>query len=104
MDDFHRGLCSGHNAIRNTTHKILRGGYYWLSIFLDAHMFLRLFQPFQLLMGQKNMETIHLYLVIVELPFQKWSIHFIREFKDNSNNGHNVDILTDKRQHVCACH
>jgi hypothetical protein len=29
MDEFHKGLCGGHHATRTTTHKILRGGYYW---------------------------------------------------------------------------
>jgi hypothetical protein len=31
------GYCGGHFAARTTTHKILRAGYYWPTIFFDMH-------------------------------------------------------------------
>jgi hypothetical protein len=45
VDEFHKGLCGGHHSARTTTHKILRGGYYWPTIVLDVHKFVRESQP-----------------------------------------------------------
>lgn len=39
MDEFHKGLCGGKYAARKTTHKTLRGSYYWPTIFIDVHKF-----------------------------------------------------------------
>jgi hypothetical protein len=33
--EFHSGLCGGHHFWRATTHKILRAGYYWPTVFTD---------------------------------------------------------------------
>ena len=37
MKEFHEGICGGHFAPTTTTHKIIRVGFYWLSIFKDAY-------------------------------------------------------------------
>jgi hypothetical protein len=37
----HAGHCGGHFAARTTTHKILRAGYYWPTIFSDTHQYVR---------------------------------------------------------------
>jgi len=34
--EFHSGLCGGHHFWRATTHKILRAGYYWPTVFTDV--------------------------------------------------------------------
>jgi hypothetical protein len=36
MAEFHNGLCGGHHFWRATTHKILRAGYYWPTVFTDV--------------------------------------------------------------------
>ena len=46
-DEFHGGFCGGHFAARTTTHKILRAGYYWPTIFSDVHQFVRKCEPCQ---------------------------------------------------------
>jgi len=48
VDEFYVGFCVGHYAAKTTTHKILREGYYWPTIFLDVHQFVRKFEPCQL--------------------------------------------------------
>lgn len=52
MDDFHGGFCHGHFAARTTTHKILRAGYYWPTIFSDVHQFVRKCEHCQLFTGK----------------------------------------------------
>ncbi|KAH9291611.1 hypothetical protein KI387_043205, partial [Taxus chinensis] len=36
IDDFHGGVCGGNFAGRVTTHKILRAGYWWPTLFKDT--------------------------------------------------------------------
>jgi hypothetical protein len=45
VDEFHAGFCGGHYATKTTTHKILRAGYYWPTIFSDVHQFVRKCEP-----------------------------------------------------------
>ena len=35
--DIHDGLASGHFTGETTAHKVLRAGYYWPTLFKDAH-------------------------------------------------------------------
>jgi hypothetical protein len=39
--DSHSGFCGGHFAVKTTVHKILKAGYYWLTIFSDVHKMVR---------------------------------------------------------------
>lgn len=41
ISEFHSGFCGGHYAAKTTTHKILRAGYFWPSIFADVHKYVR---------------------------------------------------------------
>jgi hypothetical protein len=37
LKELHSGFCGGHFAACTTSHKILRDGYYWPSLFSDTH-------------------------------------------------------------------
>jgi hypothetical protein len=37
IQEFHRGDCGGHHYWKTTTHKVLRVGYYWPTIFVDVY-------------------------------------------------------------------
>jgi hypothetical protein len=39
--EFHEGICGGHFSPTRTTHKIIRAGFYWTSIFRDSYATLR---------------------------------------------------------------
>jgi hypothetical protein len=41
IKEFHEGICGGHFAPTATTHKIIRAGYYWPSIFKDSYAMVR---------------------------------------------------------------
>jgi hypothetical protein len=94
MDQFHKGICGGHHTTRTTTHKILRGGYYWSTIFSDVHKFVISSHPCQLFIGKYKLADIPLQPVVVEAPFQQWGLDFIGEFKDNSINGYKSILMS----------
>ena len=37
MQEFHKGDCGGHLYWNGTTHKILRDGFYWPTLFSDTY-------------------------------------------------------------------
>jgi hypothetical protein len=87
VDEFHVEFCE-HFAAKTTTHKILREGYYWPTIFLDVHQFVRKCEPCQLFTEKQKLTALPLQPVVVEAPFHQWGLDFIGKFKDNSSNGY----------------
>ena len=45
INEFHKGMCRGHHAWRETTYKILRDGYYWPKLFTDVNVKVRACNP-----------------------------------------------------------
>eukprot|EP00253_Pinus_taeda_P023544 PITA_23544 len=41
MHRFHSSICGGHHYWKTTTHRILRAGYYWPTLFSDVWSFVR---------------------------------------------------------------
>jgi hypothetical protein len=39
LKELHSGVCGGHFSARTTAHKIMRTGYYWPTLFRDAHSY-----------------------------------------------------------------
>jgi transposase InsO family protein len=96
MDEFHGGFCGGHFVAKTTTHKIVRVGYYWPTIFSDVHHLVWKCDPCHLFTGKKKLVAIPLQPMVVEAPFQQWGLDFIRKFNNNSSNGFSwVLIATD---------
>jgi hypothetical protein len=60
VDEFHPGFCGGHYAAKSTTHKTLRAGYYWPTIFLYIHQFVRKCEPCRLFARKKQLATLPL--------------------------------------------
>jgi hypothetical protein len=55
--DFHSGFCGGNSATKTTTHKIIRAGYYWPTIFSDVHKMVRGCQQCHLFIGKQKLEA-----------------------------------------------
>ena len=52
--ELHDGLTSGHFSGEATTHKVLRAGYYWPTLFKDAHAHARKCQICQVNAGRER--------------------------------------------------
>ncbi|KAH9316453.1 hypothetical protein KI387_025080, partial [Taxus chinensis] len=98
--DFHGGVCGGHFAGRFTTHKILRVGYWWPTLFKDATFLVRRCESCQHFSGRmKASGSLPLQPVSIEAPFKQWGIEFIGDISDPSSAGHKwiivaIDYLT----------
>eukprot|EP00253_Pinus_taeda_P029220 PITA_29220 len=93
MKEIPAGYCGGHYAARTATHKILRVGYYWSTIFCDTLEFVKICQPCQFFAERQQLTAMPLRNVVVDVPFQQWGLDFIGEFKDNSSHKY-IRILT----------
>ena len=90
LEEFHSGFCGGHFAAKTTTHKILRAGYYWPTLFTDVHESVRNCQKCQLFTGKHKLVLLSLKPIVVQTPFQQWGLDFIGKFMDNSSNGYTL--------------
>jgi transposase InsO family protein len=99
MVGFHSGLCRGHHFWKTTTHKILRAGYYWPTLFTDVCREVRACIPCQSFSGKQQLKSLPLKPVVVSRPFQQWGLDFIGEIHPASSGKHRwiltaIDLFT----------
>lgn len=97
LTEMHNGVCGGHYSAKTTTDKIVRAGYYWPTLFKDAHEHVRRCDPCQKISSKLKYEgAFPLNLVIVEAPYVQWGIDFIGEIAEKSGRGHRwIIVATD---------
>jgi len=59
------------------TQKILRAGYYWLTLFRGVHADARKCKSFQVRIGREKRPAILLQPVPISRPFEQWGIYVI---------------------------
>jgi hypothetical protein len=93
LRELHDGPAGGHFVGDTTTHKILRDGYYWPTLFRDAHTYARNCKSCQMSTGREKREVVPLQLVTISRPFEKWGLDVIGEITPNYSKQHKY-ILT----------
>ena len=79
----HDGPVGGIFSRDTTTHKILRAGYYWPTLFKDAHAHVRKCDACQRGVGRQAKAIGTLKPVMIIEPFEQWGINIIREINPN---------------------
>jgi hypothetical protein len=93
LKELHDGPVGGHFVRETTTHKILRVGYYWPTLFRDAHAYARKCKSCQVSTGREKRAAIPLQPMTISRPFEQWGIDVIGEITPNSLKQHKY-ILT----------
>jgi hypothetical protein len=75
--ELHAGDVGGNFGGDTTSHKVLRAGYYWPTLFKDSHKLARKSVIFQKAAIQVKKVTFPLQPVIVDAPFQQWGLDII---------------------------
>ena len=92
----HDGPAGGHFSGDTIAHKILRVGYYWPTLFKDAHAYVRKCDTFQRISGRQAKTVGPLQPVIFSEQFEQWGIDIIGEINPNSSLQHKyILIATD---------
>lgn len=93
LEECHASTCGDHYSGETTTHKIVRAGYYWLSLFKDAYVFVRGCDKCQRAAGKLRNAPLPLNPVFLERPFAKWALDFVGPISPTSSGRH-AYILT----------
>eukprot|EP00253_Pinus_taeda_P036540 PITA_36540 len=76
MEDFHRGECGGHLFWKSIANKILRAGYYWLTLFADVYRMIKSCHKCQIFEGRQKLQPSPLKPIEMdphsEKLFMKW--------------------------------
>jgi hypothetical protein len=89
LQELHDGPAGGHFGGDTTTHKILHAGYYWPTLFKDAHEYVRKCKTCQTA-GRQRKPALPLQPVNIEQPFEQWGLDIIGEIIPHLQS--NIDI------------
>jgi hypothetical protein len=76
LNDFHIGACGGHLSGLETAQKILRAGYFWLTLIKDCIESVKKCHPCQVFSQKMRAHPAPMFLVITVGPFTKWGIDY----------------------------
>eukprot|EP00253_Pinus_taeda_P006011 PITA_06011 len=93
LQELHDGPAGGHFGADTTAHKVIHAGYYWPTLFRDAHEHVRKCPSCQTSSGRQKKSAFPLQPVNIEQPFEQWGLDIIGEITPNSSKQHKY-ILT----------
>ena len=76
----HSSTCGGHFAARKTADKIMQSGFYWPSIFKDAHHFYTECLQWQAVINISKRDEMPMRPILEVEIFDLWGIDFIGPF------------------------
>ena len=76
----HESACGGHFASQKTTIKVLQSGFYWPSLFIEAHQMFRECDRCQRLEKLSHRHMMPLNPILVVELFDVWGIYFMGPF------------------------
>lgn len=93
LQELHDGPAGGHFGGDTTTHKIPHAGYYWPTLFKDAHSCIRRCKICETTAGRQRKPALPLQPVNIDQPFEEWGLDVIGEIVPHSSKQHRY-ILT----------
>ena len=87
LEGCHLDSCGGHFAGDNTAWKALMAGYWWPTMFSNAHQFVRRCNPCQQIGCSTGTFAMPLVQILAQAPFEKWDIDFVGPNAPPSQNG-----------------
>eukprot|EP00253_Pinus_taeda_P029811 PITA_29811 len=93
LQELHDGPAGGHYAGDATTHKILRVGYYWPTLFKDSHSYVRKCQICQTTAWRQRKPSMPLQPVNIEQPFSQWCLDIIAVPLKTANSENIIEFI-----------
>jgi hypothetical protein len=94
LAELHSDDVGGHFGGDTTTHKVLRAGYYWPTLFKYAHTLARKCIICQKAAGRVKKVAFPLQPVTVDTPFQQWGLDIIGPINPPSSQQHKYILTT----------
>ncbi|XP_072060454.1 uncharacterized protein [Arachis hypogaea] len=80
LSEAHEGICGIHCGARSLARKVLRAGFYWLTIWDDSRQKVRSCDKCQKHSPMINMPAEHLHQAEVSWPFNRWGMDILGPF------------------------
>ena len=93
LEGCHLDSCGGHFAGDTTARKAMMAGYWWPTMFSDAHQYVRRCDPCQQTGRPTATSAMPLNPILAQAPFEKWGIDFVGPIAPASRNGQKRYIL-----------
>jgi hypothetical protein len=77
-----------HFSGETTAHKVLREGYYWPTLFKDAHAHAWKCQIYQVNAGRERRPSFPLHPITIENPMEQWGLDVVGDINPNSSKLH----------------
>eukprot|EP00253_Pinus_taeda_P007727 PITA_07727 len=93
LQELHDGPAGGHFGADTTAQKIIHVGYYWPTLFIDTHKYVRKCRSCQISSGRQRKPAFPLQPVNIDHTFEQWGLDIIGEITPQSSKQHKY-ILT----------
>ena len=94
--ELHDGLIGGRFSGETTAHKVLRVGYYWPTLFRDAHAHAWKCEICQVNVGRERRPAFPLQPITIENPFEQSGLDMVGEINPNSSKLHKYILTATK--------
>ena len=80
MREVHKGICGNHSGSQSLVHKLIRAGYYWLTMQKDAQAYVKACDKCQKFSNIIKQLTEELTPMTASWPFTQWGLDIINPF------------------------
>ena len=93
MREVHAGVCGPHMGEHMLARKIMKIGYFWLTMETDCCQFVHRCLECQIHEDLIHMPPLELYALTSPWPFSVWGIDIIGKISPKSSNGHEFILV-----------
>ncbi|RVW63884.1 Transposon Ty3-I Gag-Pol polyprotein [Vitis vinifera] len=93
MREVHAGVCGLHMGRHMLARKIMRTGYFWLTMETDCCQFVQRCPECQMHGDLIHVPPLELHVLTSPWPFSIWGIHIIGKISPKSSNGHEFILV-----------
>ena len=80
LREVHEGACGNHSGARALVHKVVRAGYYWPTIQVDAKAFIKVCDQCQCFSNIPRQPSEYLTPMMALWPFAQWGLDILGHF------------------------
>ena len=74
LREVHEGACGNHSGAKSLIHKIVRAGYYWPTIQIDAKIYVKVYDQCQRFSNIPRQLSEYLTPMMALWPFAQWGL------------------------------
>ena len=80
LREIHEGACGNHSGARSLVHKVVRAGYYWPTIQVDAKAYVKVCDQCQRFSNVHRQPSEYLTPMMAPWPFAQWRLDILGPF------------------------